>query len=960
MKLPAILISLLVSGVSGASITIHPTPRETHPSGGSVTLSRGAALGARDPAASPSAIELVRSHLAALKHPEGGPSVVIGTRGSDGIGRLLDGVPEVSGAYRLVVAPDRVVLAGHDARGTYYAALTLGQLLAGGDGELPAIDIRDWPAVPHRGIVEGFYGTPWPHDKRLRLIDYLGRHKMDTYIYGPKDDPYHSSPHWRDPYPAAQAARIRELAERSAASHVDFYWAVHPGKDIRWNHEDEAKVLAKFESMYQLGVRAFAVFFDDISGEGTKADRQAGLLNTIHREFVTKKGDVRPLVMCPTQYNKAWSGGDYLDTLGTRLDPSIHVMWTGNTVVADLDRPSMEWINTRLRRKAYIWWNFPVSDYVRNHLLMGPVYGNSPDIGPLYGGFVSNPMERSEASKVALFGVAGYTWNPPAYDPEASFVAATREVMPGAPDAFEVFCRHNSDLGPNGHGYRRKESEAFAPAVETFMTAFRQEKPADATAVRAELTRIREAPSAIRSTTDNPQLVEEIRPWLDAFAQLGSAGVAALDAHAALKSRDGMETWRKLAAANAALAEMAEIDRTENRNPYQPGVRTGSLVITPFVRELVATTSARFLSTLSGRPVFRPAGITSAGAKDGLPLMLDGKDDTFYYCKENQKAGDWFGVDLGGLHEVRRIRLLQGRGDDDHDRVHQGVIEGSDGDSWETIAKVESARIDTRIDPARKFRSVRLRIEQPGSSAKADLWTAIRTFEINPPSGDATLRTNLPPFSSQPVRLSEGVFSISPGLEVHPFPPGKYLGLQLPAGAQAGSFEVDLKTPAPEKHFALEITADGREWKRLAAKTAGTTMSAVADSTVIAARVRNTGRDTPSVTLVKFTLATETAAADGPPEALSDGRLDTTAPVPVGSVLHPPASEKSPVAVTLLLAPDWKGPAKVEALVGNTRRPLADVSSPLSRLPLPPGATGIVISSSAAPLPLHEVIWSGR
>ena len=59
--------------------------------------------------------------------------------------------------------------------------------------------------------------------------------------------------------------------------------------------------------MYQLGVRGFAVFFDDISGEGTKADKQADLLNYLDDHFVKVKGDVEPLIMCPTEYNKAWS-----------------------------------------------------------------------------------------------------------------------------------------------------------------------------------------------------------------------------------------------------------------------------------------------------------------------------------------------------------------------------------------------------------------------------------------------------------------------------------------------------------------------------------------------------------------------------------------------------------------------------------------------------------------------------
>lgn len=97
-----------------------------------------------------------------------------------------------------------------------------------------------------------------------------------------------------------------------------FYWAIHPGQDIKWNTEDRDKLMHKFELMYQLGVRAFAVFFDDISGEGTRADKQAELLNYLDDHFVKAKKDVAPLVMCPTEYNRAWSSDKtgYLRTLG--------------------------------------------------------------------------------------------------------------------------------------------------------------------------------------------------------------------------------------------------------------------------------------------------------------------------------------------------------------------------------------------------------------------------------------------------------------------------------------------------------------------------------------------------------------------------------------------------------------------------------------------------------------------
>ena len=130
--------------------------------------------------------------------------------------------------------------------------------------------------------------------------------------------------------------------------------------------------------MYDLGVRSFAVFFDDISGEGTNPC-QTGRAVELHRRKLCKvKKDVTPLVMCPTEYNKSWSDpkGGYLTTLGDKLNPSIQIMWTGDRVISDITQEGIQWINERIKRPAYIWWNFPVSDYVRDHLLLGPVYGN--------------------------------------------------------------------------------------------------------------------------------------------------------------------------------------------------------------------------------------------------------------------------------------------------------------------------------------------------------------------------------------------------------------------------------------------------------------------------------------------------------------------------------------------------------------------------------------------------------
>ncbi|TGV13625.1 beta-N-acetylglucosaminidase, partial [Mesorhizobium sp. M00.F.Ca.ET.186.01.1.1] len=36
-----------------------------------------------------------------------------------------------------------------------------------------------------RGVIEGFYGTPWTHAERLDMIDFLHRHDYNAYFYSP-------------------------------------------------------------------------------------------------------------------------------------------------------------------------------------------------------------------------------------------------------------------------------------------------------------------------------------------------------------------------------------------------------------------------------------------------------------------------------------------------------------------------------------------------------------------------------------------------------------------------------------------------------------------------------------------------------------------------------------------------------------------------------------------------------
>lgn len=511
-------------------------------------------------------------------------SVCIGMKGDKSVRKYAARIPKQAEGYYLKIDKEGIVVAGADRRGFFYGVQTLVQLIA--LPKLPLVEVTDYPDVPYRGVVEGFYGVPWSREARLSQLDFYGRNKMNIYIYGPKDDPYHSSPNWRKPYPAQEAEQLKELVECARRNEVLFYWAIHPGKDIRWNTEDRDLLMEKFESMYRLGIRAFAVFFDDISGEGTSAEKQVELLNDIYHNFVKVKGDVAPLLMCPTEYNRLWTKleGGYLATLGGKLHPDIGILWTGDKVVACIDKPTMQFVNPLLKRKAFIWWNFPVSDYVRDRLLLGAVYGNGTDIDDDISAFISNPMEHAEASKIALFSIADYAWNMDAYKSDASWRRAVRYLMPGHAAALQVFASHNSDLGGNEHDFRREESEQIRPALERLLDAYCREgkrEVAAASAVTEECERMIASADLLLASDENPALIKEITPWLMQFKLLGEYGREVLCMLAA--QCDGKKTELEKAASHAKALQvlMKKIDATYNQNGFQPGVKTGSCHLKP-------------------------------------------------------------------------------------------------------------------------------------------------------------------------------------------------------------------------------------------------------------------------------------------------------------------------------------------------------------------------------------------
>ena len=493
-------------------------------------------------------------------------------------------VPTQDESYYLEVNSRGITLVGADSVGLYYGLQSLRQLLA--SNQVPYCKITDYPSVGLRGVVEGFYGNPYSHSDRIEQFKFYGRTKLNTYIYGPKDDPYHRDK-WRELYPEQERKRISELVTQAHQRGVRFVWAIHPGLDIKWTEEDRKAVVRKCEDMYRLGVRSFAVFFDDISADDESARHQAELLNYLYEHFEKTGMKIGSLILCPTQYNQAWAKGAYLDILGTKMNPKIEIMWTGKTVVTMIDRETMEYVNARIRRKGYIWLNYPVTDFAVDHILLGPMRGNASDIDQLVSGFVANPMEYAEASKVGVFGVADYLWNMKAYDADRAWEGAVKELYPHSTEAFRHFAQDNVDPGANGHRFRLEgESRDIAPVITRFKESL-LEGQVDRIAWSKLQDRFRtmaEDATILLADKTNEALSKELRPWVEVYHHMAQQGELLLRMHRLLaegKAEEFMASYKELQSIESKQGAIRSRDFAGSLNAPYP--KPADHVIAPFL-----------------------------------------------------------------------------------------------------------------------------------------------------------------------------------------------------------------------------------------------------------------------------------------------------------------------------------------------------------------------------------------
>lgn len=395
-----------------------------------------------------------------------------------------------------------------------------------------------------RATVEGFYGRPWSHEERLSHLDFCAEADLDTYVYGPKDDPWHRA-RWREPYPAAELARMAELVERAQAVGVELVYAIHPGLSMRWEDPAEQQALhAKAAQLWEAGVRRFSLFFDDIDlSPDPTADgsAHAAVCRRFADGFLAERGAApsaeQPLLVVPTEYAGTQTS-PYRSAFGAGLPEHSVVFWTGSDIVVGaVTDAEVAAARTAFGRPLALWDNFPVNDFEPSRLFLGPLVDRPTSFDPeMLVGIMANPMVQPRASRIALATVAEYAADPGAYDPDAAHARAVEALVPAPLRPLVEAC---SSWPPSADPW---------PALTAAIAA------GDHATISWLLVPLAEMPTDL-----DDALSREVRDWLVAGRALARAAIAA-----ATGDRD---------VAAAALAEAESVEAGVLRGVLAPYVR---------------------------------------------------------------------------------------------------------------------------------------------------------------------------------------------------------------------------------------------------------------------------------------------------------------------------------------------------------------------------------------------------
>lgn len=291
-------------------------------------------------------------------------------------------------------------------------------------------------ALPELGIIEGYFGKPWDWADRTHVMRTLAPHGYRFFIYAPKADEFLRR-RWKEPHPRETQDALVAFAASCRGAGVRFGVGLSPFEVYRhFDSEARATLAARIAALEAAGLDDLAILFDDMRGDiPDLAQRQADIV-----AFVAGCMKASRLIMCPSYYtdeavlDRVFGArpANYLEDLGRLLDPKVEVFWTGEEVCARAFSPGhLQDVAGRLRRKPFLWDNYPVNDGPRmsQFLHLRAFTGRPASMAAHVSAHAINPALQPHLSLIPALTLVDSYGQGDRYRYMSSFRSAARTVM---------------------------------------------------------------------------------------------------------------------------------------------------------------------------------------------------------------------------------------------------------------------------------------------------------------------------------------------------------------------------------------------------------------------------------------------------------------------------------------------------------------------------------------------------
>jgi hypothetical protein len=289
--------------------------------------------------------------------------------------------------------------------------------------------------IPELGVIEGYFGRPWRHEDRKRVLTTLRELGFSWFHHAPKADAFLRR-RWREPHPDAAFAELADLSAHCRRIGLRFGVGLSPYELYRDpGAAAKADFVAKVRALDALGLDELAILFDDTRGD--VPDLAAREAEIVHAALDATRAS--RVVMCPTYYaddrmldvvfGQRPSG--YLDELGRRLDPRVGVYWTGEEICSrEFSAGHLARVAESLQRKPTLWDNYPVNDgpCMSRFLHLRGFTGRPSAIGPYIAAHAINPALQAHLSLIPAATLAASYREGPGYRYMSAFRAAARSL----------------------------------------------------------------------------------------------------------------------------------------------------------------------------------------------------------------------------------------------------------------------------------------------------------------------------------------------------------------------------------------------------------------------------------------------------------------------------------------------------------------------------------------------------